>query len=118
MQGRRAAEHRERDLIRRSHGCVRAVVAHAQVPRDVLDDDDRVVDEQPERDDEARDRKLVQREPREFEQREADRERQRDRDHHDADARSPSGSRVTITRPIAIAKSTPSRPSLFATLRD
>ena len=38
-----------------------ARLPHAHVPRDVLDDDDRVVHQQAERDDEARDRELVER---------------------------------------------------------
>ena len=56
----------------------------AQVARDVLDDDDGIVDQQAERDDEPRDGDLVERVAEEVEHRQAERERQRDRHHHDA----------------------------------
>ena len=81
---RGAADDRLEDLPRREDRSLHARVAFAQEARDVLDDDDGVIDQQAERDDEAGDRDLVEREAEEVQRRQADRERQRNRDHHDA----------------------------------
>ena len=59
-------------------------LALAQVARDVLDHDDGIVDQQAERDHEARDGDLVERVAEEVQHRDAERERQRNGDHHDA----------------------------------
>ena len=80
----RAAEDRLEDLSRRQDRGLRARMTGAQEARDVFDDDDGVVDEQPERDDESRDRDLVERVAEEVQRRQSDRERQRNRDHDDA----------------------------------
>jgi hypothetical protein len=53
-------------------------MALAQEARDVLDHDDRIVDEQPERHHEADDRDLVQRVAEKIQRRKTDRERQRE----------------------------------------
>ena len=90
-QYRRGAEDGQRDLPRAIDGGAHAVGAFTQVPRDVLDHDDGVVDQQAERDDEARDRNLVQREAEEPQRGHAHGQRQRDGDHDDAGGAEPEG---------------------------
>ena len=101
-----------------SIAAVCAVLALAQVPGDVFGDDDRVVDQQAKRDDEPRDRQLVERKAgKASTATPMARLSGTDTIDHD-EARQPSGSSVSSTSASAMAKSRPSWSSFRAMSSD
>ncbi len=83
-QGGRASHDGDKDLAGARQCSLRARGACAQVTRDILGHHDRVIDQQSERDDEGRNRDLVQGVAEKVQRREPERKGQRYRDHDDA----------------------------------
>ena len=85
--GQRREDRRVADLVDGAHGDARegrpAVLRQIAVAHDVLDDDDRVVDEDADREDEREERDPVERVADEVEDEQRQRERRRDRDRDD-----------------------------------
>ena len=89
QQHKGAADHRHGDLAGAIDGGLFARLAHAQVAGDVFRHHDAVVHQQAQRDDEARNGQLVEREPAPAQHRHTHGEGQRHR-NHDHDARPPA----------------------------
>ena len=76
-------QNRKADFLGAVDGRLHPFLAHPQMARDVLDDDNRVIDQQPEREDEACDNQLAEVEAHSVNGDKPRCERQRYRDHHD-----------------------------------